>query len=45
MDYGKAIEVLGRANQRFEFPVKWVVDLQSEHERYLTDKYARSRSS
>jgi asparaginyl-tRNA synthetase len=41
MDYGVAIQVLERANERFEFPVKWGVDLQSEHERYLTEKYAK----
>src|ERR1700747_2364471 len=36
-----AIEVLERANEKFEFPVQWGVDLQSEHERYLTEKYAK----
>src|SRR5438874_9422579 len=41
MDYGEAIEVLERANEKFEFPVKWGIDLQSEHERYLTEKYAK----
>src|SRR4051812_1437870 len=41
MDYGEAIEVLKRSNEKFEFPVKWGVDLQSEHERYLTEKYAK----
>jgi asparaginyl-tRNA synthetase len=41
MDYGEAIAVLERANEKFEFPVKWGIDLQSEHERYLTEKYAR----
>ena len=41
MDYGEAIQVLERANERFEFPVKWGVDLQSEHERYLTEQYAK----
>jgi asparaginyl-tRNA synthetase len=40
IDYAEAIEVLERANEKFEFPVKWGVDLQSEHERYLTEKYA-----
>ena len=40
MDYGEAIAVLERANAKFEFPVKWGIDLQSEHERYLTEKYA-----
>jgi aspartyl/asparaginyl-tRNA synthetase len=33
--------VLERANEKFEFPVQWGVDLQSEHERYLTEKYAK----
>src|SRR3954453_21816821 len=37
MDYGEAIAVLERAKEKFEFPVKWGVDLQSEHERYLTE--------
>ncbi|HEX4928133.1 MAG TPA: asparagine--tRNA ligase [Burkholderiales bacterium] len=41
MDYGEAIAVLERAKEKFEFPVKWGVDLQSEHERYLTEKHAR----
>ena len=41
MDYGEAIKVLERSNEKFEFPVKWGVDLQSEHERYLTEKHAR----
>jgi hypothetical protein len=41
MDYGEAIEVLERANEKFEFPVKWGIDPQSEHERYLTEKYAK----
>src|SRR5690242_2928442 len=41
MDYGEAIGVLERSNQKFEFPVQWGVDLQSEHERYLTEKYAK----
>ncbi|HZM46387.1 MAG TPA: asparagine--tRNA ligase, partial [Burkholderiales bacterium] len=41
MDYGEAIGVLERAKEKFEFPVKWGVDLQSEHERYLTEKHAK----
>jgi hypothetical protein len=41
MDHGGAIEVLERANEKFEFPVHWGVDLQSEHERYLTEKHAK----
>src|SRR6185437_11771094 len=41
MDYKEAIAALQRANQKFEFPVSWGVDLQSEHERYLTEKHAK----
>src|SRR5271166_4051350 len=41
MDYGEAIHVLERANEKFEFPVGWGIDLQSEHERYLTEEHAR----
>jgi hypothetical protein len=37
----EAVGVLERANEKFEFPVNWGVDLQSEHERYLTEKYAK----
>jgi asparaginyl-tRNA synthetase len=41
MDYGEAIRVLEGSNQQFEFPVQWGVDLQSEHERYPTEKYPK----
>jgi asparaginyl-tRNA synthetase len=33
--------VLERSSEKFEFPVHWGVDLQSEHERYLTEQYAK----
>jgi asparaginyl-tRNA synthetase len=39
MDYTEAIRVLESARQKFEFPVAWGVDLQSEHERYLTEQH------
>ncbi|MBI4681934.1 MAG: asparagine--tRNA ligase [Nitrospirae bacterium] len=38
MTYTEAIKVLEKTKEKFEFPVKWGLDLQSEHERYLTDK-------
>jgi asparaginyl-tRNA synthetase len=41
MGYGEAIEVLAQANEKFEFPATWGIDLQSEHERYLTEKCAK----
>jgi asparaginyl-tRNA synthetase len=41
MDYGEAIAILDRAGEKFEFPVSWGIDLQSEHERYLTERHAK----
>src|SRR5829696_5031143 len=41
MDYDEAIKVLGAAKQKFEYPVEWGVDLQSEHERYITEQHVR----
>ena len=41
MDYGEAVAILGRAKEKFEFPVQWGMDLQSEHERYLTERHAK----
>jgi asparaginyl-tRNA synthetase len=41
MDYSEAIAVLERAKQKFEFPVQWGMDLQSEHERYLSEQHAK----
>ena len=39
IDYGEAIDILSRAKRSFEFPVRWGSDLQSEHERYLTEEH------
>lgn len=39
VSYTEAIEILEKADDKFQFPVSWGVDLQSEHERYLTEKY------
>ena len=38
LTYSQAVELLKNSGERFEFPVEWGVDLQSEHERYLTEK-------
>ena len=38
VSYTEAVETLQKSGQTFEFPVTWGVDLQSEHERYLTEK-------
>ncbi|MCG8479442.1 MAG: asparagine--tRNA ligase, partial [Spirochaetales bacterium] len=37
--YDEAITVLKGSGRRFEFPVEWGIDLQTEHERHLTDEY------
>lgn len=37
--YTRAIEILEKAEQKFEFPIGWGIDLQSEHERYLVEKH------
>ncbi|MCK5825918.1 MAG: asparagine--tRNA ligase [Desulfuromusa sp.] len=38
ISYTEAVEQLQKSGQSFEFPVEWGHDLQSEHERYLTEK-------
>ncbi len=38
IDYTEAIRLLEQSGKKFEFPVTWGIDLQSEHERYLTDE-------
>lgn len=38
LDYTEAIRILENVKDRFIFPVNWGVDLQSEHERYLTEE-------
>ena len=39
MDYTDAVKILQNSKAKFEFPVSWGLDLQSEHERYLTEKH------
>jgi asparaginyl-tRNA synthetase len=41
MTYSDAIAALEKSGRQFEFPVKWGADLQSEHERYLTEEYVK----
>ncbi len=38
LTYTEAIDILEKAPVTFEYPVKWGIDLQSEHERYITEK-------
>ncbi len=42
MTYTEAIDVLSKNNDAFEYPVEWGSDLQTEHERYLTEVYCKS---
>ncbi|KAA2286088.1 asparagine--tRNA ligase [Arenimonas fontis] len=39
LDYGEAVELLQKSGEKFEFPVEWGLDLQTEHERWLTEKH------
>ena len=39
IDYGEAIDILSNCGEKFEFPVSWGQDLQSEHERYLAETH------
>jgi len=39
LTYSEGIEILEKSGQKFEFPVSWGVDLQSEHERYLVEQH------
>ena len=42
VDYTDAIEILLKCDKKFEYPVKWGIDLQSEHERYLAEEHFKS---
>ena len=39
LDYTEGIRILQESGRKFEFPVSWGVDLQSEHERYLVEEH------
>jgi asparaginyl-tRNA synthetase len=41
LTYTKAVEILQASKEKFEYEVKWGIDLQSEHERYLCEKYTK----
>ncbi len=36
--YTEAIDILLKSNEKFDYPVSWGIDLQTEHERYITEK-------
>ena len=39
LPYTEAVDILKSAKKKFEYPVEWGTDLQSEHERYLTEEH------
>ena len=39
LSYTEGVDILMKSGEKFEFPVSWGVDLQSEHERYLVEKH------
>lgn len=42
IDYSEAIDILNTCGRQFEFPTEWGVDLQTEHERYLSEHHFKS---
>ncbi|HOZ53152.1 MAG TPA: asparagine--tRNA ligase [bacterium] len=38
MTYTEAVEILKKADKKFDYPVEWGIDLQTEHERYLSEE-------
>jgi len=36
--YTEAVDLLKKSGEKFEYPVEWGIDLQTEHERYITEK-------
>jgi asparaginyl-tRNA synthetase len=41
MEYSEAVSILEKSGRKFEFPVSWGADLQSEHERFLTEEHVQ----
>ncbi len=42
LDYAEAVNILKASGQKFEYRPEWGVDLQTEHERYLTEKHCKA---
>lgn len=38
LTYTEAVEILQKSGEKFEYPVEWGIDLQTEHEKYLSEK-------
>ena len=41
LSYTEAVEILTKCDEKFEYPVSWGIDLQAEHERYITEKHVQ----
>ena len=41
MDYTEAVKILQSTKEKFDYPVQWGTDLQSEHERFLAEKHVK----
>lgn len=41
LSYTEAVEILNKCDEKFEYPVSWGIDLQAEHERYITEKHVQ----
>jgi asparaginyl-tRNA synthetase len=41
LDYAEAIDILLKSGRKFDYPVEWGLDLQTEHERYLTEEHVK----
>lgn len=41
MDYNDAVDILKKSGKSFEYPVEWGQDLQSEHERFLSEEHVK----
>ncbi|GAA5494805.1 asparagine--tRNA ligase [Rubritalea halochordaticola] len=42
VSYTEAVEILIQSGKKFEYPIEWGVNLQSEHERFLTEEHFKS---
>jgi asparaginyl-tRNA synthetase len=41
LDYSEAVEILRQSGRKFDYPVEWGSDLQTEHERFLTEEHVK----
>lgn len=41
LEYTEVIKILENSGRKFEYPVRWGIDLQAEHEKFITDEYVK----